>query len=1105
MPPSFGEPSHAAQNLLFAMSGIRWPKLRWQVTETGQAQFLDLARQVTALRAELLSTMEQVARSGASGATITAWMGAMVVLVGDAEERGALPELEELLGGTSEFIGTLGEEARHLETMLLVIVMALLMELLHLLWESIFNPVGAAIQWAALLLAGRNLVIEAVLGFIQAMFGVLKPFIVGQAVSILFQVGVEFFTQLLDGHWNLDKLGKAAAAGAAAGLPMPLVSMALGALLPRLQRIAGQRGALATTVRELGAASHEVAQEVAGSVAASAITSPDHRVDLSGGDASSALFERGAQRAGDTPTAIRDAMSTNPDKSRLQELDERLNQVAAGRNATAPTTGSDPTADATAVPTTRPADSTDATPGDGDSTGPILITGTVGPRRPEHQPAEHQPAQPSRQTDRQIDGQTDHDPTTVDGSQIDVPHTDGPHIDGPRTSGDPTTPVIPPTTVVPPTATGPGRTGSTPTPNLSTPTSGTPTTPTTSTPTPTPTPTTSTPTAPTPPTTPTTSTPTTSTPTTSTPTTSTPTTSTPTTSTPTTSTPTTSTPTTSTPTTSTPTTPTTPGASTPSSTGTTPGTTRPSSPEPGADSGRDGTQDETAKEQAKATPPVAWHERWDGLLADVPATDGSTPAEGSKGLPDGVESVTDPAIVTGRAPWRSGEVAADGEGPVGPGRWSGRGGPVPGPGGAGRDGRGTPGAARHFADRALRVRGPHLAGGDPPRLPGPSGRDHPRHDDRQPGGRATGQGAGQGSRPGHGQGAGRVRCPDPARARRQREQAGPGPAPWPAALPQAARRSSTDTEPSSTGDPSWIEDGSREQGDRSATPVRTIEVGRTRSGSNRRETRMRRLFARLAGTSATRTDGTHGTDGNDGNDGNDGEDATPGHDEFTLFLDTRAGELVHEIVHGFGVGDPGLGLPGRRRPARTIDLMSTPVAADGGVSPLAQESVIEVLQRIDDGNRDPEGDHRPGDPGDPEHPGDPGDPGSTHSGPDRRLAPGLRGRPAPRPGPGSSGGGRKRRAAEDPEPEPSRRLRPRRDRADRGQQAPAPDAPGLRPGLDAPGLERLCSRPGLEASGRGAWARGAWARGVWARGVWARRRAGRRAGRAGPGPGPGAG
>ena len=81
---------------------------------------------------------------------------------------------------------------------------------------------------------------------------------------------------------------------------------------------------------------------------------------------------------------------------------------------------------------------------------------------------------------------------------------------------------------------------------------------------------------------------------------------------------------------------------------------------------------------------------------------------------------------------------------------------------------------------------------------------------------------------------------------------------------------STDTEPSSTGDPSWIEDGSREQGDRSATPVRTIEVGRTRSGSNRRETRMRRLFARLAGTSATRTDGTHGNDGNDGNDGDDG-------------------------------------------------------------------------------------------------------------------------------------------------------------------------------------------------------------------------------------------
>ena len=140
-----------------------------------------------------------------------------------------------------------------------------------------------------------------------------------------------------------------------------------------------------------------------------------------------------------------------------------------------------------------------------------------------------------------------------------------------------------------------------------------------------------------------------------------------------------------------------------------------------------------------------------------------------------------------------------------------------------------------------------------PDFPGPSGRDHPRHDDRQPGGRATGQGAGQGSRPGHGQGAGRVRCPDPARARRQREHAGPGPAPWPAALPQAARRVHHRHRAILNRRPSSIEDGSREQGDRSATPVRTIEVGRTRSGSNRRETRMRRLSARLAGTSATRT------------------------------------------------------------------------------------------------------------------------------------------------------------------------------------------------------------------------------------------------------------
>ena len=431
MPPSFGEPSHAAQNLLFAMSGIKWPKLRWQVTETGQAQFLDLARQVTALRAELLSTMEQVARSGASGATITAWMGAMVVLVGDAEERGALPELEELLGGTSEFIGTLGEEARHLETMLLVIVMALLMEMLHLLWESIFNPVGAAIQWAGLLLAGRNLVIEAVLGFIQAMFGVLKPFIVGQAVSILFQVGVEFFTQLLDGHWNLDKLGKAAAAGAAAGLPMPLVSMALGALLPRLQRMAGERGALATTVRELGGASHEVAQEVAGSVAASAITSPDHRVDLSGGDASSALFERGAQRAGDTPTAIRDAMSSKPDKSRLQELDERLDAIAAERNTTAPTDGSDPTA----VPTTRPRRPA-PTPPRATATAPDR---SCPPPAPPTATAENtnRPNPSSPRPTR---------PTTVDGSQIDDPTPTGPTSTGLTPTGLTSTGPEPPAT-----------------------------------------------------------------------------------------------------------------------------------------------------------------------------------------------------------------------------------------------------------------------------------------------------------------------------------------------------------------------------------------------------------------------------------------------------------------------------------------------------------------------------------------------------------------------------------------------------------------------------------------------------------------------------------
>ena len=208
MPPSFGEPSQAAQNLLYAMSGIKWPKLRWQVTETGQAQFLELSHQVAALRAELLQTMERVRHSGASGATITAWFSAMAVMVGDDEVKGALPELEELLDGTSEFIGTLGEEAKHLETMLLVIVMALLMELLHLLWESIFNPIGAAVQWAALMVAGRNLVIAAVVEFVQKMFQVLKPFIVGQSVSILFQVGVEFFTQLLNGHWDLDKLGE---------------------------------------------------------------------------------------------------------------------------------------------------------------------------------------------------------------------------------------------------------------------------------------------------------------------------------------------------------------------------------------------------------------------------------------------------------------------------------------------------------------------------------------------------------------------------------------------------------------------------------------------------------------------------------------------------------------------------------------------------------------------------------------------------------------------------------------------------------------------------------------------------------------------------------
>ena len=200
--------------------------------------------------------MGRVRGSGASGATITAWFAAMAVLVGDDEETGALPELEELLSGTSEFIGTLGEEAKHLETMLLVIVMALLVELLHLLWASIFNPIGAAVAWAALLVAGRNLVIAAVVGFVQRMFNVLRPFIVAQAVSILFQVGVEFFTQLLNGRWDLDRLGKAAAAGAAAGLPMPLVSMALGTLIPRLQRMAGERGAGAVTVRELGAGGH---------------------------------------------------------------------------------------------------------------------------------------------------------------------------------------------------------------------------------------------------------------------------------------------------------------------------------------------------------------------------------------------------------------------------------------------------------------------------------------------------------------------------------------------------------------------------------------------------------------------------------------------------------------------------------------------------------------------------------------------------------------------------------------------------------------------------------------------------------------------------------
>ena len=239
----------------------------------------------------------------------------MAVLVGGDEETGALPELEELLEGTSEFIGMLGEEAKHLETMLLVIVMALLVELLHLLWASVFNPVGAAVAWAALLVAGRNLVLTAVVGFVQRMFGVLRPFILAQAVSVLFQVGVEFFTQLLNGRWDPDRLGKAAAAGAAAGLPMPLVSMALGTLIPRLQRMAGERGAGAVTVRELGAGATEVAQEVAGSVTASAITRPDHRADVSGGDASSALFERGAHRAGDTPAALNDAWASSPTRA----------------------------------------------------------------------------------------------------------------------------------------------------------------------------------------------------------------------------------------------------------------------------------------------------------------------------------------------------------------------------------------------------------------------------------------------------------------------------------------------------------------------------------------------------------------------------------------------------------------------------------------------------------------------------------------------------------------------------------------------------------------------------------------------------------------------
>jgi hypothetical protein len=102
-------PSAAAQNLLYAMSGIKWPALDWRMCELGGQQLRSLAPQVPGLRGELMTAMSQVRTSAAKGKTISAWLASMEVAVGSghpaagsgAAELAALPHLEALLGGTA--------------------------------------------------------------------------------------------------------------------------------------------------------------------------------------------------------------------------------------------------------------------------------------------------------------------------------------------------------------------------------------------------------------------------------------------------------------------------------------------------------------------------------------------------------------------------------------------------------------------------------------------------------------------------------------------------------------------------------------------------------------------------------------------------------------------------------------------------------------------------------------------------------------------------------------------------------------------------------------------------------------------------------------------